>query len=240
MRLVSPSGHPSPVPPAPPATCDDRSHDGGPARRGPPSSCWLKVTQATRSVERDGAHLVTLMGTDATKESTKLPRPSWDRSVSIPPSHPVPAPPRPNCFCPCPAEGGRHGSHSRSVATAPGLRDAKESAVTPEMTKTETRPAEPAAERGRRPEKLRNIEVWARSAPIRLAKLRGRSGRAPHPARDRLTVPPLPAAPRSCPRPRTGAGTCPAPPGPHRRSSPSRGGGRSGTGRATGLMKSRT
>lgn len=169
MRLVSPSGHPSPVPPAPPATCDDRSHDGGPARRGPPSSCWLKVTQATRSVERDGAHLVTLMGTDATKESTKLPRPSWDRSVSIPPSHPVPAPPRPNCFCPCPAEGGRHGSHSRSVATAPGLRDAKESAVTPEMTKTETRPAEPAAERGRRPEKLRNIEVWARSAPIRLA-----------------------------------------------------------------------
>jgi len=41
--------------------------------------------------------------------------------------------------------------------------------VTPEMTKTETRPAEATGERARRPEKLRNIEVWARSAPIRLA-----------------------------------------------------------------------
>ncbi|MFI2780591.1 hypothetical protein [Streptomyces sp. ALB3] len=41
--------------------------------------------------------------------------------------------------------------------------------MTPELTKTEARPAEPARERVRRPEKLRNIEVWARSAPIRLA-----------------------------------------------------------------------
>ncbi|MFE5239423.1 MULTISPECIES: hypothetical protein [unclassified Streptomyces] len=41
--------------------------------------------------------------------------------------------------------------------------------MTPEMTKTETRPAESTGERVRRPEKLRNIEVWARSAPIRLA-----------------------------------------------------------------------
>jgi hypothetical protein len=41
--------------------------------------------------------------------------------------------------------------------------------VTPETAKTETRPAESTGERANRPEKLRNIEVWARSAPIRLA-----------------------------------------------------------------------
>ncbi|MFE9725787.1 hypothetical protein ACFYQ5_19855 [Streptomyces sp. NPDC005794] len=41
--------------------------------------------------------------------------------------------------------------------------------MTPEMTKTETRPAGLAETQTRRPEKLRNIEVWARSAPIRLA-----------------------------------------------------------------------
>ncbi|MEU9063728.1 hypothetical protein AB0D13_33930 [Streptomyces sp. NPDC048430] len=41
--------------------------------------------------------------------------------------------------------------------------------MTPDMTKTETRPSELTGERARRPEKLRNIEVWARSAPIRLA-----------------------------------------------------------------------
>ncbi|MFJ8749131.1 hypothetical protein ACIREO_07330 [Streptomyces sp. NPDC102441] len=41
--------------------------------------------------------------------------------------------------------------------------------MTPDMTKTETRPVEGTGERARRPEKLRNIEVWARSAPIRLA-----------------------------------------------------------------------
>ncbi|MEV5204081.1 hypothetical protein [Streptomyces sp. NPDC053720] len=38
------------------------------------------------------------------------------------------------------------------------------------MTKQkEKRPAERHGDRARRPEKLRNIEVWARSAPIRLA-----------------------------------------------------------------------
>ncbi|WP_406089609.1 hypothetical protein [Streptomyces sp. NBC_01013] len=41
--------------------------------------------------------------------------------------------------------------------------------TTPELTKREQRPAERHGERARRPEKLRNIEVWARSAPIRLA-----------------------------------------------------------------------
>lgn len=41
--------------------------------------------------------------------------------------------------------------------------------TTPELTKYEKRPAEQHGERARGPEKLRNIEVWARSAPIRLA-----------------------------------------------------------------------
>ncbi|MFD9502924.1 hypothetical protein [Streptomyces sp. NPDC060035] len=41
--------------------------------------------------------------------------------------------------------------------------------MTPEMTKSEQRPAERTGARAPRPEKLRNIEVWARSAPIRLA-----------------------------------------------------------------------
>lgn len=41
--------------------------------------------------------------------------------------------------------------------------------TTPELTKHEKRPADRPGERARRPEKLRNIEVWARSAPIRLA-----------------------------------------------------------------------
>ncbi|MFH8473908.1 hypothetical protein [Streptomyces sp. NPDC018000] len=41
--------------------------------------------------------------------------------------------------------------------------------TTPELTKREKRPNERHGERPRRPEKLRNIEVWARSAPIRLA-----------------------------------------------------------------------
>lgn len=40
--------------------------------------------------------------------------------------------------------------------------------MTPDLTKREQRPAE-SVERIGRPEKLRNIEVWARSAPIRLA-----------------------------------------------------------------------
>lgn len=41
--------------------------------------------------------------------------------------------------------------------------------MTPEMTKSEQRPAERTGARANGPEKLRNIEVWARSAPIRLA-----------------------------------------------------------------------
>ncbi|MFD6421642.1 hypothetical protein [Streptomyces sp. NPDC060198] len=41
--------------------------------------------------------------------------------------------------------------------------------MTPELTTDEKRPAERSESRARRPEKLLNIEVWARSAPIRLA-----------------------------------------------------------------------
>ncbi|WP_158791465.1 hypothetical protein [Streptomyces sp. NRRL WC-3549] len=41
--------------------------------------------------------------------------------------------------------------------------------MTPEMTQSEQHPAAHPGERSARPEKLRNIEVWARSAPIRLA-----------------------------------------------------------------------
>ncbi|MCI4042267.1 hypothetical protein [Streptomyces sp. TRM75563] len=41
--------------------------------------------------------------------------------------------------------------------------------TTPELTEREMRPAERPAGRPGRPEQLRNIEVWARSAPIRLA-----------------------------------------------------------------------
>lgn len=40
--------------------------------------------------------------------------------------------------------------------------------MTPELTKHEKRPAERNGKQAKRPEKLRNIEVWARSAPIRL------------------------------------------------------------------------
>ncbi|GHA88118.1 hypothetical protein [Streptomyces termitum] len=40
--------------------------------------------------------------------------------------------------------------------------------MTPELTKQETRPA-PATERRRRDGELGSLEVWARSAPIRLA-----------------------------------------------------------------------
>ncbi|RPK55011.1 hypothetical protein EES43_27165 [Streptomyces sp. ADI96-02] len=41
--------------------------------------------------------------------------------------------------------------------------------TTPELTKRQKPPAERYGERTLRTEKLRNIEVWARSAPIRLA-----------------------------------------------------------------------
>ncbi|MGC4950180.1 hypothetical protein ACLQ2N_28775 [Streptomyces sp. DT224] len=41
--------------------------------------------------------------------------------------------------------------------------------TTPELTKQEKRPAERHGKPGRGSDKLQNIEVWARSAPIRLA-----------------------------------------------------------------------
>ncbi|GAA1367175.1 hypothetical protein [Streptomyces beijiangensis] len=40
--------------------------------------------------------------------------------------------------------------------------------MTPETTEREQRPAD-RSDRARGPEKLGNLEVWARSAPIRLA-----------------------------------------------------------------------
>lgn len=49
------------------------------------------------------------------------------------------------------------------------LRDTEECAVTPEATKDEKRPPERSGERVGRPEELGSLEVWARSAPIRLA-----------------------------------------------------------------------
>jgi hypothetical protein len=48
------------------------------------------------------------------------------------------------------------------------LPDTEECAVTPDLTKREQRPAE-SAERTRGSGKIGNLEVWARSAPIRLA-----------------------------------------------------------------------
>ncbi|MEU5576129.1 MULTISPECIES: hypothetical protein [Streptomyces] len=41
--------------------------------------------------------------------------------------------------------------------------------MTPELTKHEKRPAERGGERAGRPPKLRNLEAWAKAAPIRLA-----------------------------------------------------------------------
>lgn len=41
--------------------------------------------------------------------------------------------------------------------------------MTPENAQHENSPAEPVGGRGDAPQKLLNIEVWARSAPIRLA-----------------------------------------------------------------------
>ncbi|EST32630.1 hypothetical protein [Streptomyces niveus] len=41
--------------------------------------------------------------------------------------------------------------------------------MTPEKAQHENSPAERGGERGRGPRKLRNIEVWAKAAPIRLA-----------------------------------------------------------------------
>jgi hypothetical protein len=41
--------------------------------------------------------------------------------------------------------------------------------VTPEKTNREQRPKERAERAGRRPDELGSLDVWARSAPIRLA-----------------------------------------------------------------------
>ncbi|MCF3124415.1 MULTISPECIES: hypothetical protein [Streptomyces] len=41
--------------------------------------------------------------------------------------------------------------------------------MTPDLTKHEKRPAERGGERAGRPAKLRNLEAWAKAAPIRLA-----------------------------------------------------------------------
>ncbi|MEV8329949.1 hypothetical protein [Streptomyces niveus] len=41
--------------------------------------------------------------------------------------------------------------------------------MTPEKAQHENSPAERGGERGGGPHKLRNIEVWAKAAPIRLA-----------------------------------------------------------------------
>ncbi|WP_399933819.1 hypothetical protein [Streptomyces kanamyceticus] len=41
--------------------------------------------------------------------------------------------------------------------------------MTPELTKHEKRSAERGGERAGRPPKLRNLEAWAKAAPIRLA-----------------------------------------------------------------------
>ncbi|MYT74767.1 hypothetical protein ACN2WE_36620 [Streptomyces sp. cg28] len=41
--------------------------------------------------------------------------------------------------------------------------------MTPEQTNREQRPKDRTERAGRRPEKLGSLDVWARSAPIRLA-----------------------------------------------------------------------
>ncbi|MET8690078.1 hypothetical protein ABZV77_38315 [Streptomyces sp. NPDC004732] len=41
--------------------------------------------------------------------------------------------------------------------------------MTPDLTKHEKRPAERGGEGVGRPQKLRNLEAWAKAAPIRLA-----------------------------------------------------------------------
>ncbi|MFF1380974.1 hypothetical protein [Streptomyces sp. NPDC058308] len=41
--------------------------------------------------------------------------------------------------------------------------------MTPDLTKHEKQPAEGGGERAGRPAKLRNLEAWAKAAPIRLA-----------------------------------------------------------------------
>lgn len=70
------------------------------------------------------------------------------------------APPRPETLYPlCPARG-----------SPSGLRDTKECAVTDTTTKSDETLAEYPARRNRpHADELGSLEVWARSAPIRLA-----------------------------------------------------------------------
>jgi hypothetical protein len=94
--------------------------------------------------------LVTLVGEDGHQENDPL--------------HGCPGT-RPITTAAVPPEKRRH----RDVtALVPELRDTKECAVTSEPKQAERRPQD-GGERARNPEKLGNLEVWARSAPIRLA-----------------------------------------------------------------------
>lgn len=49
------------------------------------------------------------------------------------------------------------------------LRDTEECAVTPDVKKHEKRPPDSSGDRTGRADELGSLEVWARSAPIRLA-----------------------------------------------------------------------
>ncbi|GAA2244471.1 hypothetical protein GCM10010232_34420 [Streptomyces amakusaensis] len=64
-----------------------------------------------------------------------------------------------------PPESRRH----RDRTALSQLRDTEECAVTTEVKKHDHRPPERIRERVRRPDELGSLEVWARSAPIRLA-----------------------------------------------------------------------
>src|ERR1043165_8366561 len=85
------------------------------------------------------------------------------------PNERQPAPPRPNW----PSTQARSGAGPRATqgrTTEAGYPTHKECAVTPEKTNREQSPKDRAERAGRRrTEKLGSLDVWARSAPIRLA-----------------------------------------------------------------------
>ncbi len=64
---------------------------------------------------------------------------------------------------------GRRGADRRPPARPEGDPTHKECAVTPEKTNREQRPKERTERAGRRPGEIGSLDVWARSAPIRLA-----------------------------------------------------------------------
>jgi hypothetical protein len=104
-----------------------------------------------RSIERGRAHVVTLRRTAG--------RPGFTNSLG----------PAAGPAC---TEGPRSRPETGATATerqhiVPQVRDTKECAVTPEAT-TQEKPADPPA-RSTRSDQLGSLEVWARSAPIRLA-----------------------------------------------------------------------